>query len=242
MARQLTNPCLPFSLLSLLALFICCLPARPDTILFSDLGSGANVYNYLVTWVIEGSGFDGGTSVADEFMVGGTGRYNVTQIDLAVTDFYNPNFYATIWTDVNGSLGFEVPNAYWSASAPNYTPALGYCCSNIASVTGITGVSLAGGQDYFLVLGALNPATGVSFDTNTQGDTADEQYSLNGGLTWNDNGLQTLGAFDVLGTPAPVPEPAETLPIFVGTGLVIVTRRSIRGEIALCVRVRTRRR
>jgi hypothetical protein len=199
-----------------MAICTCSLPARSSTVLYSNLGTGSNVYNDNTTWGVTSPGF-GGTSVADKFAVGGTGTFSVGQIDLAVTDTgVGSTFYAAIWTDIGGEPGSEVTNAYWSESAASDFP--NPCC-NLVSITDILGVSLTGGQDYFLILGALGNDTRVEFDFNNQAAADDEQYSLDGGTTWNDNGTQTLGAFDVLGAKA-TPEPSLTLLLLCGAGLI----------------------
>jgi len=79
---------------------------------------------------------------------------------------------------------------------------------------GITGVVLTGGTQYFMEVGPTvsNDSTHNGWMDNTQGVTTPHAVaSLNGGA-WQDAGLRTQAAFDVLGTPAAsVSEPATVL-------------------------------
>jgi hypothetical protein len=206
MGRTVTS----FAIVS--ALCTCSLPAA--TVLFSDLGTGSNVYNTAelpppngIGWAIDGSTAPGAGGLseitADLFTVLGTGSLPVTQIDLAVSNSNSSlsTFYASIWTDNSGIPGAEMPGAYWSWSTTN----TGTCCS-LVSVTGITGVDLTGGSQYFMVLGPLgltdassnylNYNYGVSITGIVVGST-------NGGSTWASDLDVPLGAFDVLNTPEP---------------------------------------
>jgi hypothetical protein len=206
-------------LLPALALCLYNLPATASYLstLFTDLGPPGDVYQ-IPGWVVSGSnsGFGETQSVADLFTVAGSGSFTVDEINLAVGYLQSPyTFDASIWTDVSGSPGAPVPGAVWnSLTTSTYVET----CCGLVSITGITGVHLTGGTSYFMVL------TPVSFtDTsdnpwhlNNQGVTGDTQSSHNtGGLAWFNDGNDTLGAFDILGS---TPEPGSLL--LFGSGLV----------------------
>src|ERR1039458_3732803 len=135
-------------------------PAARGNTLFSDLGTGSTVYSlglgapYGIGLGICGSkavGCAGSSSmIAELFTVAGTGNLPVWQIDLAVLNENSslPTFTASIWTDVGGLPGVQVPGAFWNASTPYV---VGTCCG-LVSIQGITNVTLTGGSQYFLTL------------------------------------------------------------------------------------------
>ena len=111
--------------------------------LFSDLGPPGDPYNCCEAWVVAGSGALG-TSVtaANLFTVSGGGNFDVTQVDLGVNYISGTNaFYASIWTNSDGLPGAQVTNAYWPALAAVNYPSL-------VTISGISGVTLTGGQSY----------------------------------------------------------------------------------------------
>jgi hypothetical protein len=208
-----------------IALCLSTLPAMADTTLFSDLGPPGNQYDCCHGGTITGSGFPGGYSDigASIFTVGGSGTFAVSQVDLGVGYVGSLHtFYASIWTDNNNLPGTQVAGAYWTnlttitqfGSCPPTCPG-SYDGGGLVTVSGISGVSLVGGQSYFMIVGpvALNDDSWNAWNNNSQNQTGTTLYSIDGGNTWNSRGISPLNAFDVLS-----PEPGSLL--LLGSGVV----------------------
>jgi hypothetical protein len=178
-------------LLSILALVLCLcsMPATAD-ILFSDLGPAGNVYGTSSAWAVSGSGYIGTSfTAANLFTVADSGSLSVTEIDLAVSSMGPPDtFYATIWTDNAGLPGAQVAGAYWN---PLYATTTSGCCG-LVSITGITGVTLTGGDQYFMILGplAIGDDSWNGWYSNNQGVDGLDLYSENGGSTCVSTGIK----------------------------------------------------
>ena len=192
---------------------------QAGTTLFTDLGPPGNVYNCCTGWTVSGTGSTDGTSftAANLFTLGGSGLEAISEIDLAVGNVAGVDtFYASIWTDNAGLPGTQVAGAYWGGL--NATVVFGNCCG-LVNITGISGVDLTGGQQYFLILGPMSTSDNSwnAWNFNNQNVNGLDLYSTDGGATWTSNGTQTLGAFDVIGGAA-TPEPGTL--VLLGGGLI----------------------
>lgn len=207
-------------------LFAVCLQAHASSTLFSDLGTGGSVYTTGPGSNVQGSGV-GGNSIeqARPFTVSGTGSFDVTQIDLGVViDAGNGQFQASIWTDSGNKPGTELSS--WDLTT---TVAYGSCCG-LTTQTGITGLTLDGGTEYFMVLAPPTPTADAKdeWELNSTGANSLILGSITNGSTWISDGTGANLAFDVLGDPAPAATPEPNSLIQLATGLLALMALALR--------------
>src|SRR5208337_633441 len=138
--------------LCLLALALCSMPALGQT-LYSNLGSGNDVYQCCSGWTISGTGIGTSFTSANQFMVTASG--NVGQIDVGVGLVEGTNsFYVDIDADNAGQPGAVLASFPGLSSSETF----GQCCG-LVTISNISGLSLSTGTKYWMVIGPTNTAS-----------------------------------------------------------------------------------
>jgi hypothetical protein len=177
--------------------------ARATTI-YSNFGTTSPTFNETTGYGVHGALVGGPGKFGAEFTVPGAGAASVTGADVALEHILingsNGVVDASFWTVSAGIPGAQI-GGFFAVTAPAGFP------PSVVSISNITGITLAGGQSYFLVLTPSDDFSSVDWFANNQGAI--------GGVADIGGGWQSIGAtaatpvFDVTGTVAPVPEPAS---------------------------------
>jgi PEP-CTERM motif len=195
-------------------------------VIFSDLGAG-NSYDGGSGWNV--SGLNNGLTIYYQAMADGftsPGDYDVAQIDVALSNISGTNEAdVSLWTDAGGSPGTELGD--WTVSNQ---PGFGTTSTELATISGITGVALTAGSSYYLVVAPIADDTFDVFNLNSTG--ASGPVLINNGSGFFEAST-TLSGFDVLS--ATVPEAstwAMMLIGFAGLGLAGYRRTRRAASIA----------
>jgi len=162
---------------------------------FSNLGQAGNLYQCGTMnsgWNVAGSGSPLKQSFTQAAQFQSSISGSVRQIDLGVTYSSGVNLFdVSIWSNSNNLPGMVL--AYY----PNLSAGR---CGSLVTIVIPTGLSLVAGQSYWLVVGpsSQTSTTLEVWHYNSIGQKGLGLTSNDGGITWNNNGNVTLGAFDVL--------------------------------------------
>jgi PEP-CTERM motif len=198
-------------------------PAGADVV-FSTFGPG-NSYECCVGGTIGGSTSGPGfISQANEFT--SSGNFDVSQIDLGLAFVSGTNSaVVSLWTESGGLQDTELGS--WNVSS---LPDFGSTSNTVTSITGISGISLASGLNYFLQVDAGASDTWDAWNWNTIGATGLVVYDTGSG--WASNNNATLYAFDVVSASV-VPEPGTLALVGASVlGLAGLRRRRPRVRVA----------
>ena len=191
--------------------------------LFTDLGSGNQVYQCCQGWTVSGLGTLGTSfTAANQFTATASG--DVTQIDVAVGYVAGVNsFYVALYTDNAGMPGNLLGEWTDLTSGINFPG-----CCGLVTIPGITGVTLTAGESLFLVLGPndLNDSSFLYWNLNNQSVTGLDLYSTDGGNTWNQNVNGTpTGTVAFSNGNNPIPECPQ--PVTISGGVATCVTQSL---------------
>lgn len=174
-------------------------PAKAD-ILFNDYGP-ADTYTSGVGWSVNSNfeqafGFtplvtEAVSSVDFGLSLGLPVGTNSVVIDLMTDNDGSPESVLERYTFVNQMAPFGSQNAPLSS-------------------TSVAHPVLVAGTHYWMVALPGASDTHAIWNNNNQGAIGPRTVTNDGGITWNNEGPSTLGAFEVFGSPtSPVPEPSS---------------------------------
>jgi hypothetical protein len=175
------------------------------SMLFSDLGT-AESYDSSHGFVIGKPPFS--VSQAAEFTNAAAGAVSLDRVDLGLAYISGGNdAMVSLWTANQNTPGSEL--AQWSISLPADRTAP----AGLTSITGISGVSLQPGADYFVQVAAASDGI-FSWNSNDVGATT-RMFSVTAGGPGQTT-IATAPAFQLQGTLVPTPLPASVWLILSG--------------------------
>jgi len=166
-------------LICLLALALCSMPALAQT-LYSNLGTGTDVYNCCSGWTISGTGSVGTSfTAANQFEVTASG--NVSQIDVGIGLVEGTNSF---YVDIDANSGSNTPGTVLASfTGLSSSTTFGTCCG-LVTISNISGLSLSTGTEYWMVIGptSTSATTWEAWNFSNSATGLDE-YSEDGGKT-----------------------------------------------------------
>lgn len=197
-------------------------PARADSIIYSNLGSGGTVYQETSAYSVNGVSTP---PIYTAMAFTPSANYDLSQIDLALGNISGTNSaIVTILTDSSDAPGTVLDT--WDLTG---LPAFGTTSTTLqtltpgSSTTPSAVIALNAGVQYWIEVAPGTSSTYDAWNFNSTGATGPTWQSTTGPTT-----TETNGAFDVLGNSvtATAPEPSTWLLLGIGLlGLLALAAR-----------------
>ncbi len=192
------------------------LPASADVV-FNDFGAG-NSYQSGIGNTVSAAGSLTGFLDEQAMAFTPSGNFTLSQIDVAIGHVSGTNSVMLSLNSDSGGLPGGAIESWTLTSLPQFGMA-----GIFETVTPVSSVTLTSGTQYWVVASPIASDTWDAWNLNNTGSTNPAASNSGGGWATG----ETTSAFDVLGTPAGVPEPTS-----------IVLLATVLGSLAFALRRR----